>query len=320
MNTWPWLWTGLGLTLTTLAHGEELSLVFVGDVMLDQRPGQVVAAGKDPLRHFATSLLAADLTVGNLELPIATAGKKSDKIYTFRAHPRVVPLLSKYFDALTVANNHSGDFGRAAFMETLSWLDQGKIPYFGGGENQRQAHRPWLVERRGRRIAFLGYNEFKPRTFEATADSPGIAWSEDDQVIADIRSARAVADLVIPVMHWGWEHEKLANRRQRSLARKMVDAGADLVVGGHPHVTQDIEYYRDRLIVYSLGNFVFDGFQSENARNGWLLQVDLDNQGLVRWRTLAAHMDEEGVPHPVPGQETPCGQRGDGEVRGCLNP
>lgn len=315
-----WQWLGLWLFLAFSAHGEEVSLVFVGDVMLDQDPGKVIARGGDPMGHFAVPLLTADLAVANLELPIATSGKKADKIYTFRAHPRVVPVLGKYFDAVTVANNHSGDYGRGAFLENLSWLDRGKIGFFGGGRNLTEAHRPLLVEKKGLRLAFLGYNEYKPRYFEAAAESPGIAWSEDDQVITDIRQARTMADLVIPVMHWGWEHEKLANRRQRSLARKMIDAGADLVVGGHPHVTQDIEYYKDRLIVYSLGNFVFNGFKSDNARNGWLLQVDMDGQGMVRWHTLAARMDEEGIPHPVSGGKTPCGQRGETRVQDCANP
>jgi poly-gamma-glutamate capsule biosynthesis protein CapA/YwtB (metallophosphatase superfamily) len=94
--------------------------------------------------------------------------------------------------------------------------------------NLEQAHRPLWIERRGLRIAVLAYNEFKPRSFEAGADWPGIAWSEDSQVVADIRAARAAgADLVIPFMHWGWERERQASARQRQLARLMIDAGAD---------------------------------------------------------------------------------------------
>lgn len=109
----------------------------------------------------------------------------------------------------------------------------------------------------------LSYNEYKPRSFEAGPDWPGIAWSEDSQVTSDIRAARAAGtDLVIPFMHWGWERELAPTERQRQLARLMIDAGADLVVGGHPHVTQGAEYYRGKLIVYSLGNFVFDGFDA----------------------------------------------------------
>jgi poly-gamma-glutamate synthesis protein (capsule biosynthesis protein) len=223
-----------------------------------------------------------------------------------------------------VANNHAGDYGRAAFVETLAHLEAAGIRPVGGGRDLTAAHAPLWIERGGLRIAVLAYNEFKPRAFEAGPDWPGVAWSEDSQVLADIRAARAAgADLVIPFMHWGWEREPAPGERQRQLARAMIDAGADAVVGGHPHVTQGAEYYRGRLIVYSLGNFVFDGFESPEARRGWLLRLTLDRDGLHAWDTLAARMDEAGTPHPVPGALTPCGPAGtprDGTVAQCANP
>ena len=164
----------------------------------------------------------------------------------------------------------------------------------------------------------LGYNEFKPRAFEAGADWPGVAWSEDSQVIADIQAARlAGADLVIPFMHWGWERESQPSARQRQLARKMIDAGADVVVGGHPHLTQGAEYFRGKLIVYSLGNFVFDSFTTTETRRGWLLRLTLDRRGLLGWDTLVAEMDEEGTPHPLAEVASPCDKAGVGEISWC---
>jgi poly-gamma-glutamate synthesis protein (capsule biosynthesis protein) len=304
------------------AQADPVRLIFVGDVMLDDGPGRAIAAGRDPLMPFAALLRDADFTIGNLECPIATVGKPLDnKIFSFRADPRVVSLLKGRFDALAVANNHSGDYGKAAFLETLSHLERAGIPHFGGGRNLASAHAPLWIEQQGMRIAVLGYNEFKPRSFEAGAERPGIAWSEDSQVVGDIRAARAAgADLVIPFMHWGWEREPNPSERQRQLARTMIDAGADLVVGGHPHVTQGAEYYRGKLIVYSLGNFVFDGFDLPAAKRGWLLRLTLDRKGMVSWETLAAQMDDEGTPHPVPGALTPCGKRGDARVAECANP
>ncbi len=308
------------------AQAEPVRLIFVGDVMLDDGPGRVIASGRDPFTPFAALLRDADFTIGNLECPIASSGKPLDnKIYSFRADPRVVPLLKARFDALAIANNHSGDYGKGAFLETLEHLDSAGIAHFGGGRDLTRAHAPLWIERRGLRIALLGYNEFKPRSFEAGPDQPGIAWSEDDQVISDIRAARAAgADLVIPFMHWGWEREPKPSERQRQLAHTMIDAGADVVIGGHPHVTQGAEYYHGKLIVYSLGNFVFDGFKLPAAKRGWLLRLTLDRQGLVAWETLAAQMDEEGTPHPVPGALTPCGKLGRGagpvRVRECVNP
>jgi poly-gamma-glutamate synthesis protein (capsule biosynthesis protein) len=124
-------------------------------------------------------------------------------------------------------------------------------------------------------------------------------------------------------MHWGWERELQPSARQRQLARTMIDAGADMVIGGHPHVTQGTEYYRGKLIVYSLGNFVFDGFdppEIPETREGWLLRLSVDRNGLIEWNTVAARMDHEGTPHPVPGALTPCGKAGEAAVRVCKNP
>lgn len=302
------------------AHAATVRLVFVGDVMLDDGPGRLIAAGGDPLAPFAGELRDADFTIGNLETPIATVGRPLDsKIVSFRSDPRVLAVLKGRFDALAVANNHSGDYGKAAFLETLVHLDAAGIRHFGGGSDLASAHAPLWIERQGLRIAVLAYNEFKPRAFEAGPDRPGIAWSEDSQVVSDIRAARAAgADLVIPFMHWGWEREPLPSERQRQLARTMIDAGADLVLGGHAHVTQGAEYYRGKLIVYSLGNFVFDGFDQPAEKRGWLLRLTLDRHGLVAWETIAADMDEAGTPHPVPGALTPCGARGT-RLESCVN-
>ncbi len=310
------------LVVATLAQAEPVRLTFVGDVMLDDGPGRVIAEGRDPLAPFAALLADADYRIGNLECPIASTGKPLEsKIYSFRADPRVIAVLKGRFDAMSVANNHSGDYGKAAFLETLATLDKSGIRHFGGGQDLAAAHAPLWIERKGLRIAVLGYNEFKPRSFEAGAGWPGIAWSEDSQVVADIRAARAAgADVVIPFMHWGWERESLPTERQRQLARTMIDAGADAVIGGHPHVTQGAEIHRGRPIVYSLGNFVFDGFELPEAKVGWLLRLVVDRGGVVSWETREARMDGEGTPHPEPGAVTPCGQAGDTAVRVCRNP
>ncbi len=290
----------LMLCVLATARAEPVRLVFVGDIMLDDGPGQVIAEGRDPLAPFAALLADADYRIGNLECPIATVGKPLDsKIFSFRAHPRVFSVIKGRFDALAVSNNHSGDYGQAAFLETLDHLKRIGIVSFGGGRNLVEAHAPLWIEKNGLRIAVLGYNEFKPRSFEAGPNWPGIAWSEDSQVIADIRAARtAGADVVIPYMHWGWEREPAPTERQRRLARLMIDAGADAIVGGHPHVTQGTEIYRGKPIIYSLGNFVFDGFELPAAKIGWLLQMTVDRGGVTAWQTVDALIDEAGIPAP----------------------
>lgn len=282
-------------------------LLFVGDIMLDGGPGRAVAEGRDPFADFADEFAQADVRIGNLEAPIATGGRPlANKVYTFRAAPQVIDRLAGRFDALSVANNHSGDYGHEAFLETLALLDMAGIDAVGGGHNLSEAHVPYRVERGGLSIAILAYNEFKPRAFEAGPDWPGVAWSEDSHVVRDIRAARAAgADIVIPFMHWGWEGERVPGERQRRLARLMIDAGADAVVGGHPHVTQGSETYQGKPIIYSLGNFVFDGFERPEEKEGWLLRLTVGRDGVLHWDTVTAWIDNEGLPRREPVSKKP---------------
>lgn len=308
-----------GIGAACAEDAQSVSLIFAGDIVLDGQPGKAIAQGRDPFAPFAAILQDADIRVANLECVVATVGEPQDKIFTFRANPRTLDILNRHVDAVSIANNHSGDFGRPAFAEMLGLLDQHHVLHFGGGHNLAEAHTPLIVERNGIRIALLGYNEFMPRSFEADADAPGTAWSEDEQVVADIQKARSFykADLVIPIMHWGWENEMKANARQRRLARLMIDAGADAVIGGHPHVTQDIETYRGKLIVYSVGNFMIDALDNEAQTYGWVLGLQLDRHGVKSWNTHVAHIDAQGIPHPVPKATSPCGTRAEGAIGRC---
>ena len=312
----------LFLLASAAAPGEPVTLIFAGDIMLADGPGQTIAQGGDPLAPFATILEAADYRIGNLEVPVASSGHPhATKIVTFRAEPNTLTVLQGRFDAVSLANNHSGDYGRDAFVETMQHLANAGIAYFGGGRNLAEAHRPLWIEKNGLKIAVLGYNEFKPRAFQAGPTWPGVAWSEDDLVIADIRAAKAAgADLVIPFMHWGWEKETQPTERQKTFARMMIDAGAALVVGGHPHVTQGAEIYQGKPIVYSLGNFVFDGFDYPEAQCGWLLRLKLDKSGVLFWETLAAQIDDAGTPWPASGAFTPCGRMDEEIILACQNP
>ena len=294
-------------------------LMFAGDIMLDDRPGECIKHGGDPFQPFAGILKSADVTIGNLECVISTQGTPmAEKNWTFQPHPRVLPVLKRHFDAVSLANNHTGDFGHGAFVEQLDLLERSGIKHFGGGRNCMEARTPCLLQVKGIRIALLGFNDFHPRDFEAGPSWPGVAWCEDEQVLADIAAARAVhkADLVIPFMHWG-EEQVPANARQKKLARRMIDAGADVVIGSHPHWTQGAEYYKGRLIVYSLGNFVFDGFREGPSRVGWLLRLRLDRKGLLNWDTVVAHTDENGIPHPERETASPAGDTRSGSIKSC---
>ena len=319
-------WQGVRLWMASMALtcvpalADGVKLAFVGDMALDADAGALIERGGDPLAAFAPALAAADIRIGNLECVVSRKGQAGRKNYTFRAHPRVLPVLRRHLDAVTLANNHSGDYGREAFAQMLGLLREHGLGQAGGGMNLAQAHTPWIVERQGLRIAILSYNEFMPRSFEADFDAPGIAWSEDEQVEGDIRKARRVhqADLVIPIMHWGWENERTANTRQRELARRMIEAGADAVIGGHPHVTQDIEHHQGKPIVYSVGNFVMKETDNEHQRQGWVLRLTLDKQGVRALDTHVARIDMRGIPQRDLTTASPCWQRGEAAIGSCL--
>ena len=310
------LW--LGSSFSAYA-AKEVSLVFAGDTVLDDTAGKIIELGGDPFSDFADYFAGADIRITNLECVVSTRGQANDKMYTFQAHPRVIPVLQKHFDAVTLANNHSGDFGPDAFAQMLSLLKESGLAQVGGGMNLKQAHTPLVFTRNGWRIAVLSYNEFHPRSFEAGFDIPGVAWSEDQQVVEDIQTARRIhhADLVIPVMHWGWENERTANPRQRQLAKLMIDAGADAVIGGHPHVTQDVSVYKGRPIIYSVGNFVMKETDNAFQRQAWVLKMYLDKRGVTRFETLPVKINMEGIPSIDRTAPSPCWQRGDKSTGLC---
>lgn len=281
------------------SQDQTIRMVFVGDMMLDELPGGVIREGQNPFAAFDEIFERADIRIGNLECVVSQQGEPEKKPFTFRAHPRVIPILKKYFSAISLANNHTGDYGLAAFVDMLNLLEQGGVPYFGGGRDIRSAHQPSIIEVKGKRIAFLGFNEFLPRSFEALDDRAGMAWSDDDYVIYDIQRAKNEfkADMVIVYPHWGIEWENTASPRQMELARLMIDAGATAVVGGHPHVTQNIEWYNGKPIFYSLGNFIFNGFEKgSRARLGWVLELMVAPDMQISWKIHNAKLDDNGIP------------------------
>ena len=275
-----------------------VSMVVVGDIMLEDGPSQAMRRGQDPFAGFAALFKGADIRIGNLECVVATVGSpEDDKPNVFRVPPSTLKYVKRHLDAVGLANNHSGDYGPEAFAQMLGLLKKAGLGVYGGGMNLSEAHTPWIVERKGVRIAILGYNEFQPRSFEADTDRPGVAWSEDAQVVRDIQAARSrwKADVVIPIMHWGWE-DSVSNARQRQLARTMIDAGADAVIGGHPHQVQDTERYKGKPVFYSLGNFVFDGFPDPVNNRGWALRLELDKTGVRNIEVHVAQIGPGGLP------------------------
>ena len=263
---------------------DETILVFLGDVA----PGRSMEAQLArygpayPWTGLAPLLHSADLAVANLECVLSTQGGPLKKSYLIRAHPRWgQALVEADLDLVTLANNHALDFGLAGLDSTLSTLQALGIATVGAGASPEAVHRPATFTLDGVRVAVLGY---AANRWNGSVDVPAtdrLAWAEPATVQADVRAVREQADLVVVLLHAGTEYATTPSSDQEAVARAAVDAGADLVVGHHPHVTQTIERYKQGLIVYSLGDALFD-IPRRAAMEGHLLRVHATQDGLSR--------------------------------------
>jgi poly-gamma-glutamate capsule biosynthesis protein CapA/YwtB (metallophosphatase superfamily)/outer membrane protein assembly factor BamB len=273
----------------------QATLVFLGDVAPARTmEAQLLRYGPAyPWAGLRPLLRDADLAVANLESALTTQGQPLDKPYLVRAHPRWgQTLVEGGIDLVTLANNHVLDYGPAGLDETLDTLGALDIAAVGAGRSPEEAVRPALADLDGVRVAVLDYAASRWDTADASqsADAPPppdipptdrLAWAVPEEVQAAVRAARDQADVVVVVLHAGTEYAAAPSPDQVAVAHAAIDAGADLVVGHHPHVTQTVERYRDGLIVYSLGDALFD-IPRQAAMLGHLLRVYVTREGLVR--------------------------------------
>lgn len=248
----------------------DVTLAFAGDVMFsdqilasyDQK-GICAIADEDMLAQMQ----GADLFILNEEFPFSLQGEPmSDKQYTFRTDPKYVKIFQELgTDIVTVANNHALDFGQEAFCDTLDTLKEADITCIGGGYNITEASAPAIREIGGQTFAIFGATRVSPSyDWYATDSQPGLFQTYDPAKLnAAIQEASAVYDHVIVFVHWGIERNETPEEYQRTLAKGYIDAGADLIVGCHPHVLQGFEYYNGAPIIYSLGNYLFGNRDGE---------------------------------------------------------
>jgi len=264
---------------------EEITLAAVGDLMLGNRTEPfLMQFGPDyPFTEAMPFLGQADVVIGNLESAISTRGKAvENKKFTLRAGPLAAKALNKgNIRVVTLANNHSMDFGPLALKDTLAILDEHGILYTGAGMSLDDARSPAVLKIKGKTVAFLSYSLTFPLEFFASANRPGTAPGYAEYVKADIEKVRPMADIVVVSFHWGAELMTAAKDYQIELGRQAIDWGADVVLGHHPHVLQELEVYRGRLIAYSLGNFVF-GSESNRTNASMILLLTFRGKSLVK--------------------------------------
>jgi poly-gamma-glutamate synthesis protein (capsule biosynthesis protein) len=262
--------------LTLPVQAEEIVINAVGDVMLAGRWAATIRkSGYDsPFQRVSAELKTGDITIANLESPIARNGSEfTGKKFRFRAEPAVAGALKiSGINLVTLANNHTMDFGEQALVETMKYLESAGIAWIGAGETLAEARKMALYTIKGKRIAFLGYSLTQPVEFFAGRDRPGTAPGFEKIFVEDIRQARQLADYVIVSFHWGTEGISEIQPYQRTVAHKAIDAGADVIIGHHPHVLRGIERYKAGIVFYSLGNFIFAG-KSKTADAGLMVRL-----------------------------------------------
>lgn len=292
-----------------------------GDVMLGRSIGEGILANGPlwPYQNILDVLRAADIVFVNLESPLSDRGEPADKDFVFRGPPVAARGLAEAgIGVVTLANNHMLDYGLPALFDTWKLLDDAGVKHTGAGENELAARSAEIVERNGLRVAFLGYvntlsdsvSGFDVEQTKATDTTPGVAWLSPEAVAADVARAKQQADAVVVAFQAGLEYTETPIALQVDSARAAIDAGAAAVFGHHPHVLQGIETYNGGVIIYSLGNLVFDFDFVDYSHPGLpsaltgMLSVELSAAGVVRCEFIPMIVaEEDGRPRPVHGAE-----------------
>lgn len=286
-----------GLTLVTEETAANLEseteeetglirLLFGGDVLLSNHVITAYdnAGGINGVldEGYRSEIDTSDLFIVNQEFPFSERGQAaSDKQFTFRLPPSKVSIMNELgIDLVSLANNHSLDYGTDALVDTCTTLDGAGIRYMGAGPNMDRARQLQTIEVRGKTIGFLAASRVYPDTsWVANSQKPGMVSGYDPTILLkEIENAQESCDYLVVYIHWGVERDEMPQEYQKALGRQLIDAGADMVIGSHPHVLQGVEYYKGKPICYSLGNFIFGSSIPKTA----LLRADIDlAQGAV---------------------------------------
>jgi poly-gamma-glutamate capsule biosynthesis protein CapA/YwtB (metallophosphatase superfamily) len=250
---------------------DKVSILAFGDMMLDRMVLAETEKAGDynfPFAKVDDFLKTADLKFANLEGPITNFKSVSNgnTRMRFTMSPKFLPTLKERFNVLSLTNNHMLDFGENGYEQTKNYLSGVRINYFGNYNNQPE-NLSTIIEKNNIKIGWIGYHGLVDGGFE--------------DVLKEIEKIRPQVDFLIVVPHWGAEYKKVPADSTVEKARQFIDTGADLILGGHPHVVQTIEDYKGKMIFYSLGNFIFDQYWSEDTMQGLAVEILLeksDNQ------------------------------------------
>jgi poly-gamma-glutamate synthesis protein (capsule biosynthesis protein) len=250
-------------------------------------------------RYFENSI-----SIVNLEGPLTDSNDKMPKKFNFKGSTEYAKCLSRAsIEIVNLANNHSFDYGKKGLEQTLAALEKEKVLYCGAGRNLEEARQSRIIEEQGVKVAFLGYADVG-NGFRASKEA-GVAPCVEDYIVQDIKKARLEADIVVVSFHFGEERMKYPTGRQKQMARKAIDSGANIVIGHHPHVLQGIERYHHGIIFYSLGNFCFGGNQDPRDKDSMIAQVIVSKDSIESFYVVPVKISSQNLfqPYVVEGEE-----------------
>jgi len=268
-----------------------VSMLAVGDINLGRQTGQKILAG-DPNYAFeflSEDLQKPDITFGNLESQLADLGGETQSPtseYRFAGPPAGADGLKEAgFDIVSIANNHMWDYGKDRLFETIDNLERAGVKYAGASKDPAKVYDPTILDVRQQKIAFIAATDIL-NGYEKSGATEYVAWADPDKLVAAVTSAKNAADWVIVSLHWGTEYSATPKASQIDLAHKLIDAGAYMVIGSHPHVPQGIEEYNGGVILYSLGNFAFWQPMSYWTQHSFITDIQLRPSGRVEYTPI----------------------------------
>ena len=283
---------------------KNTKLLFVGDLMLDRGVESSVEKnfnGDFNLLFFhLPELREADISFANLEGPVSLLGNNVGSKYSFHTNPKVLDaIVNAGFDIVSFANNHVGDWNLKAFTNTLENLSDKNILQTGAGKSKGEVIKPTVIIKNNIKFGFLGVSDVGPNWMEAKENSAGILLAKDPNLGLIIEDAKKECDVLIVSFHWGEEYKKVHNKRQEYLAKLAIDSGADVIIGHHPHVIEDIGEYKNKPIVYSLGNFIFDQYFSEDTMQGMIYEIEFKDKDIFKTEAKIIKLNKKYQPEGI---------------------
>ena len=270
----------------------QLQIMFAGDTMLGRLTNETInqKGYSYPWGNVLPLIGKADLRIVNLETTFTKSSKKVPKFFNYKADPKNVQALVKAdINVVSLANNHSKDFGDEGLLETIKILDETHILHVGAGRTIQEAHKPVIIEKQGIKLGIIGATDNEP-TWQATESTPGVNFftvHDLAELLDQIKHLKERVDFVVVSLHWGPNMRQQPTKEYIDAAHKMIDAGADIIHGHSAHIFQGVAMYKNKLIMYDTGDFVDDYRIDPVLRNdqGLLFFVTI-NKGVIKQADL----------------------------------